>query len=161
MDASTVKKWIVFFAGILCAILIADACSTYVANAAGITGPGPAGRHVHPVRGHLLCRPVCTGKDIFDRLFRVREKINKPLRQREWVNVMIYSDRLQSLRPPCPGVTRRGAVQETSERAAPTPVMHQITSDPHGNPEISGPGLRTGSPGAHTVSRYRRLPVRL
>lgn len=39
MEASTVKKWIVFFAGILCAILIADACSTYVANAAGITGP--------------------------------------------------------------------------------------------------------------------------
>ena len=39
MKISAVKKWIVFFAGILCAILIADACSTYVANAAGITGP--------------------------------------------------------------------------------------------------------------------------
>lgn len=39
MDAAKIKKWVVFFIGILCAILIADACSTYVANAAGITGP--------------------------------------------------------------------------------------------------------------------------
>ncbi len=39
MEFSTVKKWIIFFAGILCAVLIADACSTYVATAAGITGP--------------------------------------------------------------------------------------------------------------------------
>jgi hypothetical protein len=39
MEMSSIKKWIVFFAGILCAILIADACSTYVANAAGIAGP--------------------------------------------------------------------------------------------------------------------------
>ncbi len=39
MEISSVKKWIVFFAGILCAILIADACSNYIANAAGITGP--------------------------------------------------------------------------------------------------------------------------
>jgi hypothetical protein len=39
MDMSVVKKWVVFFVGILIAILIADACSNTIANAAGITGP--------------------------------------------------------------------------------------------------------------------------
>ena len=39
MDMSVVKKWLVFFVGILIAILIADACATIIANAAGISGP--------------------------------------------------------------------------------------------------------------------------
>jgi len=38
MDWSKVQKWLVFFAGILCAILIADAVSNFIVNAAGITG---------------------------------------------------------------------------------------------------------------------------
>jgi hypothetical protein len=39
MDMSVVRKWIIFFVGILIAILIADACASTIANTAGITGP--------------------------------------------------------------------------------------------------------------------------
>jgi uncharacterized protein HemY len=39
MDSTTVKKWAVFFIGILCAIVIADALSNIVVTLAGITGP--------------------------------------------------------------------------------------------------------------------------
>ena len=41
MDISAVKKWVTFFAGILCAIIIADALSGAIVGAAGFTGaPG-------------------------------------------------------------------------------------------------------------------------
>ncbi len=41
MDMSAVKKWVIFFAGILCAILIADALSNIIVAATGISGaPG-------------------------------------------------------------------------------------------------------------------------
>jgi hypothetical protein len=39
MDMAVVKKWVIFFAGILCAILIGDTLSNVVVNLAGITGP--------------------------------------------------------------------------------------------------------------------------
>jgi hypothetical protein len=38
MDYATVKKWALFFIGILCAIVIADALSNVIVSAAGITG---------------------------------------------------------------------------------------------------------------------------
>jgi len=38
MDSATVKKWVTFFIGILCAIVIADALSNVIVSAAGITG---------------------------------------------------------------------------------------------------------------------------
>ena len=38
MDVATVKKWSIFFIGILTAIIIADALSNTVVTAAGITG---------------------------------------------------------------------------------------------------------------------------
>jgi len=39
MDMAAVKKWVIFFAGILCAILIGDILSNLFVNLAGITGP--------------------------------------------------------------------------------------------------------------------------
>ena len=38
MDMVAVRKWITFFIGILCAILIADALSNIIVNLAGISG---------------------------------------------------------------------------------------------------------------------------
>lgn len=38
MDISTVRKWAVFFLGILCSILIADSLSTIIIAATGLTG---------------------------------------------------------------------------------------------------------------------------
>jgi uncharacterized membrane protein len=38
MDLSSVKKWGVFFIGILCAIIIADALANTIVTATGITG---------------------------------------------------------------------------------------------------------------------------
>jgi len=38
MDKASVKKWGIFFAGILCAILIGDTLSNLVVNLAGLTG---------------------------------------------------------------------------------------------------------------------------
>jgi hypothetical protein len=38
MEYATVKKWALFFIGILCAIVIADALSKLIVSAAGITG---------------------------------------------------------------------------------------------------------------------------
>ncbi len=38
MDYATVKKWALFFIGILCAIVIADALSNIIVSVAGITG---------------------------------------------------------------------------------------------------------------------------
>ena len=38
MEYATVKKWALFFIGILCAIVIADALSNVIVSAAGITG---------------------------------------------------------------------------------------------------------------------------
>ena len=38
MDMSTVRKWAVFFLGILCSILIADSLSTIIIAATGLTG---------------------------------------------------------------------------------------------------------------------------
>lgn len=38
MDYAAVKKWAMFFLGILCAIVIADALSNLIVSAAGITG---------------------------------------------------------------------------------------------------------------------------
>jgi hypothetical protein len=39
MDYANVKKWAIFFAGILCAILIANALSDMIVAAARLTGP--------------------------------------------------------------------------------------------------------------------------
>lgn len=38
MEYATIKKWALFFIGILCAIVIADALSNVIVSAAGITG---------------------------------------------------------------------------------------------------------------------------
>jgi hypothetical protein len=38
MEYATVKKWVLFFIGILCAIVIADALSNLIVSAAGISG---------------------------------------------------------------------------------------------------------------------------
>ena len=38
MDMAAVKKWVIFFTGILCAILIGDMLSNLVVSLAGITG---------------------------------------------------------------------------------------------------------------------------
>jgi hypothetical protein len=38
MDSANVKKWAVFLAGILCAILIADTLSNLIVDAAQLTG---------------------------------------------------------------------------------------------------------------------------
>ena len=38
MDFATVKKWAVFFIGILCAIVIADALSNVLVSATGMSG---------------------------------------------------------------------------------------------------------------------------
>lgn len=38
MDMSSVRKWAVFFIGILCSILIADTLSNAMVTAAGLTG---------------------------------------------------------------------------------------------------------------------------
>jgi hypothetical protein len=38
MDYATVKKWAIFFIGILCAIILADALSNVIVSATGITG---------------------------------------------------------------------------------------------------------------------------
>ena len=38
MDFAAVKKWGIFFLGILCAILLADALATVLVESAGITG---------------------------------------------------------------------------------------------------------------------------
>jgi hypothetical protein len=39
MDSADVKKWVTFFAAILCAILIANALSVAIVAAARLTGP--------------------------------------------------------------------------------------------------------------------------
>jgi len=39
MDSADVKKWVKFFAAILCAILIADALSNVIVAAVQLTGP--------------------------------------------------------------------------------------------------------------------------
>jgi uncharacterized protein HemY len=38
MDKAAVKKWAIFFAGILCAILIGDTLSNVLVNLAGLSG---------------------------------------------------------------------------------------------------------------------------
>jgi hypothetical protein len=38
MDPVSIRKWAVFFIGILCSILIADTLSNAMVNAAGLTG---------------------------------------------------------------------------------------------------------------------------
>ena len=38
MDMASVRKWVIFFMGILAAILIADTISTTIVNLAGIIG---------------------------------------------------------------------------------------------------------------------------
>jgi hypothetical protein len=38
MDSVTIKKWTIFFIGILCAIMIAEALSNIIVSAAGIAG---------------------------------------------------------------------------------------------------------------------------
>jgi hypothetical protein len=38
MDKAAVKKWVIFFAGILCAILIGDTLSNVLVNLAGLSG---------------------------------------------------------------------------------------------------------------------------
>ena len=38
MEYATVKKWVLFFIGILCAIVIADTLSNLIVSTAGITG---------------------------------------------------------------------------------------------------------------------------
>jgi hypothetical protein len=38
MESATIKKWTLFFIGILCAIIIADALSNIIVSAAGIVG---------------------------------------------------------------------------------------------------------------------------
>jgi hypothetical protein len=38
MDLASVRKWIVFFLGILCAILIADTLSNIIVILSGVTG---------------------------------------------------------------------------------------------------------------------------
>ena len=38
MEVATIKKWTLFFLGILCAIMIAEALSTLLVSAAGISG---------------------------------------------------------------------------------------------------------------------------
>ena len=38
MDYAVVKKWLIFFAGILCAIIIADALANLIVGMAGMTG---------------------------------------------------------------------------------------------------------------------------
>jgi hypothetical protein len=38
MDMASVRKWAVFFIGILCSILIADAVSNAIVTASGLTG---------------------------------------------------------------------------------------------------------------------------
>jgi hypothetical protein len=39
MDSAKVKKWAIFFAGIICAALIANALSTAIMAAVPLTGP--------------------------------------------------------------------------------------------------------------------------
>jgi hypothetical protein len=39
MDSATVKKWVLFFIGILCAILIANTLSNAIVAAVQLTGP--------------------------------------------------------------------------------------------------------------------------
>jgi hypothetical protein len=39
MDSASIKKWVSFLAGILCAILIADALSNAIITATRLTGP--------------------------------------------------------------------------------------------------------------------------
>ena len=38
MNFAAIKKWVIFFTGILCAVVIADALSTIIISAAGFTG---------------------------------------------------------------------------------------------------------------------------
>lgn len=38
MDSAAIKKWVLFFTGILCAIVIADALSNWILSATGLTG---------------------------------------------------------------------------------------------------------------------------
>ncbi|MDO9323353.1 MAG: hypothetical protein Q7T80_00165 [Methanoregula sp.] len=38
MDMSSVRKWVIFFIGILCSILIADTLSNRIVMAAGLNG---------------------------------------------------------------------------------------------------------------------------
>jgi hypothetical protein len=38
MDSAAIRKWAVFFAGILCAILIADALAGIIVRAVGLSG---------------------------------------------------------------------------------------------------------------------------
>lgn len=38
MDLKDIRKWLIFFAGILCAIVIADFISNILVNAVGMTG---------------------------------------------------------------------------------------------------------------------------
>jgi uncharacterized protein HemY len=38
MDFADIKKWVIFFLGILCAIIIADSLSTIIMNYSGVTG---------------------------------------------------------------------------------------------------------------------------
>lgn len=38
MDTAAVKKWVIFFAGILCAILIGDSLSNILVSLAGLSG---------------------------------------------------------------------------------------------------------------------------
>jgi hypothetical protein len=38
MDYAVIKKWLIFFAGILCAIIIADALANLIVGTTGMTG---------------------------------------------------------------------------------------------------------------------------
>ena len=38
MDSADIKKWVIFFLGILCAIIIANALSNLIVTYAGMTG---------------------------------------------------------------------------------------------------------------------------
>jgi len=38
MDKAAVRKWVIFFIGILCAILVGDTLSNLLVNMAGLTG---------------------------------------------------------------------------------------------------------------------------
>ena len=69
MDFAAVKKWVVFFIGILCAIVIADLLSSTISAATGDGRMDKVPGEFHPLCGFFLCSSLCHGKNFPYRIF--------------------------------------------------------------------------------------------
>ena len=78
MEFADVKKWVIFFLGILCAIIIANALSNLIMEYTAITGWVNFVVELRPVRRVLLFHSLSPGKTAGHRVFRVRTHLGVP-----------------------------------------------------------------------------------